>query len=125
MTITRLLARPMLASIFVVGGVNALRNTEGHAAKAKPVADRVVPLAQKAAPGIPIPTDTATLVRINAGAQLLASALLWAPGRLSLDPAGASPAADLWRRLGLDDPLGAVAVMDGPRLVALRPDPSA
>ena len=80
MTITRLLARPMLASIFVVGGVNALRNTAGHAEKAKPVTDRVVPLAQKAAPGAPIPTDAATLVRINAGAQILAAAAL-ATGR--------------------------------------------
>ena len=35
MTITRLLARPMLATIFVAGGINALRNTEGHAAKAR------------------------------------------------------------------------------------------
>lgn len=60
-----------------------------------------------------------------AGLQLLASALLWAPGRLSLDPGAASPAADLWRRLGLDDPLGAVPVMDGPRVVALRPGPAA
>jgi putative oxidoreductase len=57
MTITRLLARPMLASIFVVGGINALRNSEAHAAKAKPVTDRVVPLAQKAVPQAPIPTD--------------------------------------------------------------------
>ena len=81
MTITRLLARPMLASIFVVGGVNALRNTERHAANAKPVADRVVPLAQKAVPGVPLPTDAATLVRINAGAQLLAAAAL-ATGRV-------------------------------------------
>ena len=80
MTITRLLARPMLASIFVAGGINALRNTEGHAVKAKKVTDRVVPLAQKAAPGAPIPTDPATLVRINAGAQLLAAAAL-ATGR--------------------------------------------
>ena len=72
MTITRLLARPMLASIFVVGGINALRNAEAHAAKAKPVTDRVVPLAQKAVPQ--------TLVRVNAGAQLLAAAAL-ATGR--------------------------------------------
>ena len=62
MTITRLLARPMLASIFVVGGINALRNAEAHAAKAKPVTDRVVPLAQKAVPQAPIPTDPQTLV---------------------------------------------------------------
>ena len=80
MTITRLLARPMLASIFVVGGINALRNTEGHAAKAKPVTDRIVPMAQRAVPAAPIPSDAATLVRINAGAQILAAAAL-ATGR--------------------------------------------
>ncbi|MDZ5662576.1 DoxX family membrane protein [Nocardioides sp. zg-1308] len=81
MTITRLLARPLLASMFVAGGVNALRNTEVHAAKAKKVADRVVPLAQQAAPGVSIPTDPVTLVRINAGAQILAAAAL-ATGRV-------------------------------------------
>lgn len=80
MTITRLLARPMLASIFVAGGINALRNTEGHAAKAKKVTDKVVPAAQQAVPQAPIPTDPATLVRINAGAQILAAAAL-ATGR--------------------------------------------
>ena len=80
MTITRLLARPMLATIFVAGGVNALRNTEGHAANAKKLTDKVVPAAQKAAPQLPIPTDPATLVRINAGAQILAAAAL-ATGR--------------------------------------------
>ena len=80
MTITRLLARPMLATIFVAGGINALRNTEGHAAKAKKVTDKVVPAAQKAAPQVPIPTDPATLVRVNAGAQILAAAAL-ATGR--------------------------------------------
>ena len=80
MTITRLLARPMLATIFVAGGINALRNTEGHAARAKKVTDKVVPAAQKAAPQVPIPTDPATLVRINAGAQILAAAAL-ATGR--------------------------------------------
>ena len=80
MTITRLLARPMLATIFVAGGINALRNTEGHAEKAKKVADKIVPVAQQAVPKAPIPTDPATLVRINAGAQILAAAAL-ATGR--------------------------------------------
>ena len=60
MTITRLLARPMLATIFVAGGINALRNTEGHAAKAKKLTDKVVPVAQQAVPKAPIPTDPAT-----------------------------------------------------------------
>ena len=80
MTITRLLARPMLATIFVAGGINALRNTEGHAVKAKKVVDKVLPVAQQAMPKAPIPTDPATLVRINAGAQILAAAAL-ATGR--------------------------------------------
>lgn len=70
----------MLATIFVAGGINALRNTEVHAAKAKKVIDKVVPVAQQAAPRAPIPTDPATLVRINAGAQILAAAAL-ATGR--------------------------------------------
>ena len=49
---------------------------EVHAARAKKVTDRVVPMAQQAVPGVPIPTDAATLVRLNAGAQLLAAAAL-------------------------------------------------
>lgn len=80
MTLTRLIARPLLSSIFVAGGINALRNTDAHAEKAKPITDKVVPLARKAAPGAPIPTDARTLVRINAGAQILAAAAL-ATGR--------------------------------------------
>ncbi|MBC2934035.1 DoxX family protein [Nocardioides sp. zg-1228] len=80
MTITRLLARPMLATIFVAGGINALRNTEGHAQRAKKVVDQVVPVVEQVAPGAPIPTDPATLVRINAGAQIVAAAAL-ATGR--------------------------------------------
>jgi putative oxidoreductase len=76
MTITRLIARPMLASTFVVGAVNALKNAEASASRAKPVTDKMVPLAQKAAPKAPIPTDEVTLVRVNAVAQLAAAAAL-------------------------------------------------
>lgn len=80
MTITRLLARPMLASLFAVGAVNALKNAQAAATRAQPVADRMVPLARKAVPGAPIPTDTVTLVRLNAAAQLVGAAAL-ATGR--------------------------------------------
>lgn len=80
MTITRLVARPMLASIFVAGGISALKNAEQHAAGAKKVTDKVVPLAKQAAPGVPIPTQAITLVRVNAGVQILAAAAL-ATGR--------------------------------------------
>lgn len=74
MTITRLLARPMLASTFFVGAVNALRNSEAQAEKAAPVAEKLTPLAQKAVPQLP--SDTVTLVRINAAVQIGAAAML-------------------------------------------------
>ncbi|WP_310527615.1 DoxX family protein [Nocardioides sp.] len=80
MTVTRLLARPMLASMFIVGGVSALKNADALAATAQPVADRFVPLVQRMAPQAPIPTNATTLVRLNAGAQILAGAAL-ATGR--------------------------------------------
>src|SRR5687768_12715541 len=80
MTLIRLVARPMMASMFVVGGVNALKNTDAMAVRAKKVTDRIVPLAQRALPAAPIPTDPVTLVRINAITQIGAAAAL-ATGR--------------------------------------------
>ena len=76
MTITRLLARPMLASMFVVGGVGALRDAEFRAAKAAPITEKLTPLAERAFPRAPIPTEPVTLVRINALAQIGAGLLL-------------------------------------------------
>ena len=70
----------MLASIFLVGGANALRNAPALAAKAEPVTDRVVPAATKAMPSLPIPQDPALLVRINALTQI-AAGLTLARGR--------------------------------------------
>jgi uncharacterized membrane protein YphA (DoxX/SURF4 family) len=76
MTATRLIARPLLAATFVAGGVSALKNAPALAIKAKPVVDRIRPTLEKAAPQLPIPDDTATLVRVNAGAQILAAVAL-------------------------------------------------
>ena len=76
MTVSRMIARPMLASMFVVGGVNALRNASDYAARAKQVTDRLVPLAKRAMPQAPIPEDPITLVRINAAVQIGAGAAL-------------------------------------------------
>lgn len=78
MTVSRLIARPMLASLFVVGAANALKNSSRTADRAGPVTDKVVPLLQKA--GLPLPQDPETLVRINAGVQI-AAALALATGR--------------------------------------------
>jgi putative oxidoreductase len=76
MTATRLIARPLLASTFVVGGVQALKNAQAAAIKAKPVTDRLRPMLEKAAPQLKLPEDTVTLVRINAVAQIVAAAAL-------------------------------------------------
>ncbi len=81
MTISRLLARPMLASMFVVGGVSALQNAEARAKAAAPVTEKLVPLAERAMPSVPIPSEPVTLVRINAAAQV-AAGLALATGRV-------------------------------------------
>jgi putative oxidoreductase len=79
-TAIRLIARPMLASVFFVGAANALKNAPNLGTKASRVTEKVVPLAQRAVPGAPIPTDPVTIVRINAGVQIAAAAAL-ATGR--------------------------------------------
>lgn len=80
MALSRMLARPLLASTFFLGATNALRNADAMAVKARKVTDKVVPMAQRAAPQVPIPDDATTLVRINAGVQL-GAATLFALGR--------------------------------------------
>ena len=72
MPLSRVFARPMLASMFLVGGVNALRNAPALAGAAAPVTDAVVPVIKKAVPQLPIPEDAVTLVRINAAVQVAA-----------------------------------------------------
>lgn len=74
MTVTRLIARPMLASMFVVGGLDSMRNATAKAPVAQPVTDKIAPIAQKVVPQFP--SDPATLVRLNGGAQLVAGLAL-------------------------------------------------
>ena len=81
MTAIRLIARPMLASVFFVGAASALKNAPKLAPKASRVTEKVVPLAQRAAPRVPIPTDPVTIVRANAIIQIAAAAAL-ATGRM-------------------------------------------
>ena len=91
MTVTRLLARPMMASMFVVGGVNALKNSEQAAQRAKPVTDKMTATAKKMAPQAPIPTDELTLVRINAAAQITAAIAHTGPADLPPSSKATSP----------------------------------
>jgi putative oxidoreductase len=78
MAFSRVIARPMLASMFLVGGFNAVRNADKLAPRAKGVTDRLVPLLQRAVPQLP--SDPVTLVRLNGGVQL-AAGLTLASGR--------------------------------------------
>ena len=70
MTLLRRIARPMLASIFISGGVDALRNPGGKAAAAEsitPITKNIPALADQ---------DPENLVRINGAAQVAAGTLL-------------------------------------------------
>lgn len=69
--LVRRLARPMLASIFVSGGINALRKPAEHAAMAGSVA-------QKAASALPVslPQDPQQLIKIDAAVKIGAGTLL-------------------------------------------------
>lgn len=81
MSLSRMIARPLIAAGVVYGAQNALRHTDDLAPRAATVTDKVVPAAKKAVPQARvIPDDPATLVRINAGVQIVASLAL-ATGR--------------------------------------------
>ena len=70
MTMSAAVARPLLAGIFVYGGMDALRDPES---KAK-AADDVAPMIAEA---LHLPTtDTVTLVRVNGGIQVAAGTML-------------------------------------------------
>lgn len=70
MTVVRRVARPLLSSIFVSGGLEALRHPAGKV----PAAEGVAPPIARRLPYLP--EDTETLVKVNAGVQVGAGALL-------------------------------------------------
>jgi uncharacterized membrane protein YphA (DoxX/SURF4 family) len=65
----RFIARPMLAGVFVYGGLDAFRNPESKAPKAEAVAPKL-------AGPLGLPTDTVQLVRINGATQVVAGTTL-------------------------------------------------
>src|SRR3954454_1755214 len=69
----RRVARPMMASMFVMGGIDSVQHPESKAAKAESVAPTL-------ARPLGLPEDTAQLVRIN-GAVQVGAGLLLASGR--------------------------------------------
>ena len=76
MPLVRRVARPMLASMFVMGGIDAVLHPDPKAHRAEDVGPQ---LAQKLP--IPLPEDPVQLVRINGAVQVLAGLML-ATGRV-------------------------------------------
>jgi uncharacterized membrane protein YphA (DoxX/SURF4 family) len=70
----RTVARAMLASIFVISGARIVVDPDSRVAAAKRVTDRVGPLITKVNPRLP--TDERTLVRLKAGADVVAGLML-------------------------------------------------
>ncbi|PYI68635.1 DoxX family protein [Arthrobacter livingstonensis] len=75
MTIVRVLARPMLASSFIVSGLDRLRNADQMARQLAPVLGRV-------SAALPVDASEKTLARLVAGTQVGAGVLL-ATGKFS------------------------------------------
>ena len=79
MTLIRLVARPMLASMFVLGGVSALRNPQQLVRMASPVTGKLSDAAADTEQ-IPVNPDEKQLVLINGAAQVVGGLAL-ATGR--------------------------------------------
>jgi len=70
MKFVRTIARPMLAGVFIAGGMDVLAKPEPRAAMAKPVVDKIASVV----PGAP--TDPVTAVSLNALVHVGAGGLL-------------------------------------------------
>lgn len=80
----RRLARPMLATVFVIDGVETLRNPQAHVADAAPLVEKTAPVVEKGEQAVnervsatvpPVPKDTETLVKALAGVKIGAGVL--------------------------------------------------
>lgn len=69
MSLTRRVARPMMAAMFIAGGWDSFKNPEPKAGTAAPVTSRL-------AGPLKLPDDAATLVKVNGGVQAAAGVLL-------------------------------------------------
>ncbi|EHR63907.1 DoxX family protein [Saccharomonospora cyanea] len=77
--ILRRVARPLLASIFIMGGVNALRQKEGHAEAVKPFLDKAADKTVRRKTGESpesLPGDPVTMVQVDAITKIAAGAML-------------------------------------------------
>jgi uncharacterized membrane protein YphA (DoxX/SURF4 family) len=65
----------MLASMFLNGGINALKNADRLAQRARPVTDRVAPAVERSSM-LPVSLDAKQLVQLNAAVQIAGGAML-------------------------------------------------
>lgn len=72
MTITNRLGRPMIAAMFVSGGVDQLRNPDEKVDAAAAIVDEI----DERVDAVSVPQDTRDAVRINGAVQLVAGGLL-------------------------------------------------
>jgi uncharacterized membrane protein YphA (DoxX/SURF4 family) len=73
--ILRRLARPLLAAVFISGGVDTLRDPEARAKAAQPVVDAVLTRTRDRLPQ-GVPTDAVTLVKADAAVKVIAGTML-------------------------------------------------
>ena len=78
--LVRRIARPLLASTFVYGGIDSLRNPQSKVAGARPVVETITEQADKQLP-VTVPRDVEQWVKADAAVKVAAGALL-ALGRL-------------------------------------------
>jgi uncharacterized membrane protein YphA (DoxX/SURF4 family) len=70
----------MLSSMFIMGGINAIKNADALAERAKPVIDGLQPLIEQASSYLPIELGPKNVVRIDGLIHIVGGAML-ATGR--------------------------------------------
>ena len=73
--LVRRIARPLLASSFVYGGIDTLRNPQSRVPGAAPVVDQIAAKADEQLP-VQVPRDVEQWVKIDAGVKVAAGSLL-------------------------------------------------
>lgn len=76
MTLTNRLGRPMIATMFITGGIDQLRNPDEKVPAAKDVVDAIDEKASESNLEVPLPADARDAVRINGAVQVAAGTLL-------------------------------------------------
>lgn len=71
--ILRRVARPLLAAIFISGGLNAIRQAEGHAQAAEPfLSENILPAADR----LPVNADPVGVVKFDGAVKVAAGTML-------------------------------------------------